>query len=613
MASQTNKDFLQTIIKESASSFSSEIVDPITFATSSWGLNFSLMPMQRFIIKVFYGMELDDKTRYIPINDMFNEKELYKFTEKECLKYLIEEGRTNIKDIDGWMNNKYSEMDLCMGRRSSKSVIASIVANFELYKLDKKDNPQAYYGFPEGQEICITCIATDNGQAGNLFDMIRSRALNCKFMASNIVGNSQTSMSLQTDNDIRLYGKNGKATLKVLTGGCSANGLRGRNNIVVILDEAAFFIDNDGRYSGDAVYDAVTPSVASFTKYGETTNGDGKVIMLSSPYKKAGIFWDSCNNAMSNPSSTLFFKMYSAMVNPTIDSAYLRKQYRRSKSSFMCEYGAEFSDNTTSWIDDYESFEKCIDKSRVSNPPSGTAGVDYFMGIDLGLKNDATAITIVHKENSTIVLDRCDVLFSGESDVWQFENSIYRNCTEMAGYDTIPLSAIVEKIRELCKWFPIKAGTFDQWAAGFALQEMLGSDLDMIQMKVYSQGQMAEIWNMLQSLYNEQMLRLWNHPVLIPELKFLECDRSSRNIHVQAPQREGYHDDTSFSFAIACNLCHQFTAGDMYSKATSRGVSQNYSGISGYKRYRDMQAHNHGSVLSRDVSGTIRNRFSLWR
>ena len=37
------------------------------------------------------------------------------------------------------------------------------------------------------------------------------------------------------------------------------------------------------------------------------------------------------------------FQMYTAMVNPSVDSAFLRSEYRKNKDSFMCEFGAEFS------------------------------------------------------------------------------------------------------------------------------------------------------------------------------------------------------------------------------------------------------------------------------
>jgi len=46
----------------------------------------------------------------------------------------------------------------------------------------------------------------------------------------------------------------------------------------------------------------------------------------------------------------LMYQMYTAMVNPMVDSAFLRSEYKKNKESFMCEFGAQFSDNISCWI-----------------------------------------------------------------------------------------------------------------------------------------------------------------------------------------------------------------------------------------------------------------------
>lgn len=477
------------------------------------------------------------------------------------------------------------------------SSITSIIANYELYKLLKKINPQEYYGFPEGQEIAITCVATDGEQAGTLFDMIKSRMLNSKFMSDSIINDSSSTMEIQTANDIELYGKGKKSTIKVITGGCSSTGLRSKNNLLVILDEAAYFSDNNGKHSGQAVYDALTPSVASFTKSGMTSDGDGRVILLSSPASKSGLFWDSFNYGWNDPDNVLVLKMYSAMVNPTVDSSFLRKEYKKSPTTFMVEYGGEFSENTSAWIEDVEAFEKCINKSVTNNPSKGVTGVEYYMGIDLGLKNDATAISIVHKEDNKIILDRLDVFFSGSSDIWKFPNSIYKDCIEFSGYDTIPLSKIAERIKELCRWFPIKAGTYDMWAAGFALQEMLGDGYERITMRSYNSGTTNEMWGILEALINEQLLDIWDNNLLIEEIKSLECNRKGGNVIIRAPQREGFHDDASFAFAIACYLCYNTTTVESYRKSSGIRSDSRFTTYNTY--YHNKRRIHNPAIVSR--------------
>ena len=61
----------------------------------------------------------------------------------------------------------------------------------------------------------------------------------------------------------------------------------------------------------------------------------------------------------------LMFKMYTAMVNPIVDSAFLRSEFRKNKDSFMCEFGAEFSDTVTSWIDE-ETLRSAVSKPHIT-------------------------------------------------------------------------------------------------------------------------------------------------------------------------------------------------------------------------------------------------------
>jgi len=66
----------------------------------------------------------------------------------------------------------------------------------------------------------------------------------------------------------------------------------------------------------------------------------------------------------------LMFKMYSAMVNPTIDSSILRDAKRKDPIMFACEYGAEFSDNITAWTDT-ETLEKVLNRKQEINTKKG--------------------------------------------------------------------------------------------------------------------------------------------------------------------------------------------------------------------------------------------------
>jgi phage terminase large subunit-like protein len=555
-----SKNIVAHIAKEFMSTSNDEVVDVVTFVEAQWGLGLQLLPVQAFILKGFYGMELDDTTRTIEVPDVLNEKILYRMTEKQFLHFLYEEGRCNTDSVEG---KNFHESVLVLGRRATKSTMASCISNYELYKLVKRSDPSTFFGFPPNTEISILNVAPTDDQAGIVFNMIQSQAMKSPYLRDRSLHQTMTYFDLQTDADIKLHGRP-RASLVSMAGGCSSNALRGRTAIVVIMDEMAFFIDKENsRFSGGEVYKSLTPSIASFGAH-------GKVLCLSSPYAKFGRFYERYLESFDEPDYTLMFRMYTAMTNPTVPSEILRAAYRRDRSSFMCEYGGEFSDRVTAWIDDETEFRK-----NISNRPVVTRGdgdTQYFMGIDLGFKNDGTAIAIVHKEGSKIVLDYADVWFSEQSDVWESKESLYHGCDKYRDRTLLKMSDIVDEIKELVRWFPVKSGLFDQ-SNGYGLWELLtAAGLRQIEMVHFTDTKNAEVYELTKRMYGEQLLDLYDHSVLVPEMLSLEAERKAKNkVIVQAPARDGSHDDISDAFVRAVWACYNNSSGRQSHIATGAG------------------------------------------
>ena len=381
------QDIAETYRKSRATS---EIVDVVSFAEAQWGRSINLFPVQKFILKSYYGMDLDGSQKSIIVPDEMNTKEIGRFTEKEFMDFLIDTGRTNIREyVPG---HPRRELGLNCGRRSSKSSLASIISCYEVYRLLKMGNPQAYFGFPNGQEISVCTTSTSKETAATLFGIMKSYCLNCSFLKDKIVNQSLDYFTLSTDNDLA---NEASPSIYLICGGARSSSIRGHNNIVVIMDEAAFFpVSGDG--NGDNLYKALTPSISTFTKLQAdgTRRGEGKIILLSSPYGKSGVFYKKYLESFEFSDSMLMFNMYTAMVNPTVDGSILRDEKKRNPSLFECEYGAKFSDTVSSWMSE-EQMSKVIDKSLPVNPRQGRSGVEYYMGIDYAGKNDGAAVSMV--------------------------------------------------------------------------------------------------------------------------------------------------------------------------------------------------------------------------
>lgn len=581
---KTNTAYFSELISNYQSKIKndSKLVDIITFAEAGWGLKnaIDLLPMQRFLLKVFYGLPLDSDRRNIPIWDDTRSKLLATLTESECMDFMIEEKRTNLKSYTP--GETRNELILVGGRRGSKSTITSLICSYELYRLETLENPQAYYGFPSGQDISITTIANTAKQSEALFKMIKAKALGCTYLKDKMKGMSENEISFETVDD---RNNERPPSLSIICGSPASSTLRSGNNIIVIMDEVAFF-PVVGKINGKDVYDAFTPSTQTFLPKGKD-RGEGKIILLSSPYTKSGIFWDKYMESFSNPDSMLMFQFYSTLMNPNFDSLSLQTKKKADRVKFDCEYGAKFSDTVCSWID-YDTLHKAVTDERSFNLPEGKKGMNYFMGIDYGGKNDGSGIAICHKEEDSIVLDFAEVYYGKDSDVWENQTGAYENCTRLFGeQDIISPSMFVDEVVKLCKKFDVVEGWFDQFN-GYGLMELFKEKgLHQFEMKSVTNTLNLTIYQTVKSLINVGKLKLFNHPVLIPELETLE-ERKDRNVAVvEAPQRRGFHDDISDAFSRAVYTAYNSKKGNLQIRTIGISGGRGFSPTNG--NYRSFQ------------------------
>ena len=105
----------------------------LQFATA---LNLRLHPVQRIILKVMYGLELDNLHTFEVLKPIDWEGEgkfnIQTFTEASYLQHLYDCGRSNVSTpTDG----PCVEFLGVWGRRAGKSMLISLLASYESYKL----------------------------------------------------------------------------------------------------------------------------------------------------------------------------------------------------------------------------------------------------------------------------------------------------------------------------------------------------------------------------------------------------------------------------------------------------------------------------------------------
>ena len=98
-------------------------------------LRYPLFPVQRFILKLFYQLQLEDTQQTIEIQPPWSPAVL-KFTEVEYYKRLLAEKRTNAEALlpsgGFWCHDPYNGLYLKAGQRGGKTHLAQLIQMYEL-------------------------------------------------------------------------------------------------------------------------------------------------------------------------------------------------------------------------------------------------------------------------------------------------------------------------------------------------------------------------------------------------------------------------------------------------------------------------------------------------
>lgn len=601
------------------------IFNILEYCESDWGLGMRLYPAQKFIVKLYYHLPLESVEKTIEVKDMFATQVLYHFTEVEYLRYLFEEGRCNIGEQD----HERRQLVLAIGRRGGKTTLSGIFASYEVYRLLNFDNPQAYYGLPNGNRIQIISVATDKDQAGLLYNEVTSHLAQCDYFKPYISNNTLSHVQFRTRYDLEQFGPNqrhekgrfvslnGKASLRVTFKSCIAKGLRGAGNIVIILDEMAHFQDK-GQSSAKDIWDAVTPSSAAFSPKNPNNPQEpvgpveSRIISISSPLNKTGKFYDQFNLAMSRgPGSENILAIQAPTweVNPTIDSAYYRDKFHEDPNVFMTEHGAQFSDRVRGWIEREVDLLACIDPDH-KPVEVGVPRYPHHMGIDIGLVEgrDGTAIFITHVDNGRIVLDYHEYWKAGVD--WHETNPHLRNpllpyARTMANVEKIDFDEIANWITALTKKFYIVDGLFDQWNGIPLEQNLLKRGLTQFRSVLFQRDLASKIFQNAKMMMYDRRLVLYDtgrregskHSAFIAELLTLQAQQTSKNIVVvSAPEARGHHDDMSDAFVRSVWLaCERMKNTKLVYGTHLAGVNRHGSNAAmNAKSYQRMRARKHG-------------------
>jgi len=519
---------------------STSIVDPITFAQSPNFLGINLFPLQKFIIKIVYGMELDDNLKVpIVIKDKFNEVVLEEFySETEFLYYLYDNDYINSLEFD----ESIIEMVLVIGRRGTKTTISSIITAYTLYLLLMKESPHEYLGVIKQSEVGIAICSNNKDNASRQLREVSAFIYGSKWFKPFLVSKEPAAEGFFLKSSEQISNPESKIGHIFVSVFAASPSVRGASNLIVIMDEYAHFIDSEvstkSKPLDKLLYEALTPSVSGFS------DPDGKplgrAMIITSPNGKKGEVWKRKKTSRDDKSQ-LFMNIPSWWINANLASAFLRKMYNESEASFWQEYGAKFVEKESGWIENMAKFRSMRDLALSNSKNNGTMKKRYYVGVDLALSGDGTAISVISysKNRGRTLEDEKHNEHITNEGVYAIEYVWYKL---PAKGQILSVNEIIVELLSIKEQFNVVGWAFDQWAYDMFDQWLQEKNIKLKnKMKVSStQESNSNMARFFKALMNEGKIVLPNDDDLFYELEALKETLSGKHIKVE---NTSGHDD----------------------------------------------------------------------
>jgi len=524
-------------------------VDILEYIQAKWGLDETPYPIQKALLKLIFGLELDTETRDIEIWDQFRENLVAKLTEAEFLEYLYKDKRCNIslEEHQKRVGKRHTTIIFRLGRRGTKTTMSQWITAYEIYRLLKLRCPQQYYKLRQDQPIRCVLVATGKEQAQDLLAPARAAIQRSPYLRRYVEQDSTQSIKLATART-RETGVGATSGLSVQASPCSARGLRGPANILALLEEyGSFFWELKGSNKSDvSIYRALQPSISDFK---DPITGDpvGMMMIISTPLSRESHMHKLEENIWKENINGLVIHIPSWWMNPLLTTERLRELHASDRLGFDQEYGAEYLDNVESAFSEDEM--RAILEPINADARRVRPGESTYMGIDLGLKNDGTTISIVTVDAE----GKCRLV---HHEQWR---------TKMVGkyedYDRIPIEEMADRVDKMWEYWSCKGGIYDQWNA-YGLDSHLksGARRGLVHVEFNQTGNDRLARHMISTIQQERLTIYgeqtdWDDSdSVVREFVRLQRQQTSGDppkIKIQAPNIQGFHDDQYSSISRA--------------------------------------------------------------
>ncbi|MHB8136356.1 MAG: terminase large subunit domain-containing protein [Anaerolineaceae bacterium] len=389
------------------------------------------------------------------------------------------------KDEQG--GRKYNMALVGLPKKNGKSVLASGIA---IYKL-----------FCGGINSEIASVAFDSDQARIIFDMARKSIERNPILLSSVKIYHNRIYVPATDSSYEVVPNEHLS-------------IRGRNFSTVIFDEAqAFGMD---RKLLDAL--AENPTRPDSLMYITSYASAGKNAWLYDLYERG----------LSKRDDKFYMMWSHDNLSEWVTGEYLKRQEDRLPTEIYQQlHQNQFVDGSANLITK-EELRKCTDCNLT--PKLGGQKHKYYLGLDLGISKDKTAVCVVHRDDT--------------------DNLIYLDYIRtFAGTKQSPvmISDVEQELLMLNRNFNIKMNVFDPWQLKSVSQRLKGKI--KIEEFNFTTTAIQRLSQNLHYLFRNSLIRIFSHKELEDELLSMIVETKSYGWRVNHPPSG--HSDHCIALGMA--------------------------------------------------------------
>jgi hypothetical protein len=272
--------------------------------------------------------------------------------------------------------HRVSELACIVGRGGGKDSIASLIASTIAINFDPKGKLRP------GEVATIMLLAVDREQAGIVKSYITAYFETIPALTKLVKSIDKDGVTLN----------NG---VQIVIATNSYRSVRGRSIVCCIMDEVAFWRDENFASPDTEVHAAISPGLARMR--------NSMLILISTAHRRSGLLYERWKSFYGKDDDDVLVVRGGTMTfNPLFNKKIIERQIAEDPQLYNAEYNSQWRDDLSSYIS-RELLDAAVDRGVTVRPPS--AGCSYYAFADpSGGAHDSFTFAIAHREKDDVVV-----------------------------------------------------------------------------------------------------------------------------------------------------------------------------------------------------------------